>query len=475
MDSNTKDLKAAEQYALPLEFDAASAKIRGLHSNRIPKQQKIKNIGVLDKAAPGEEKTKLKSFDSSQYYQSEFGKSEGSAFASVTEMLVKIERFLGAPFLNGEAFAREVQEKLEKHQFVPNPILLRAKERGSFLAPTDWYLAPKMREADSIAVLQEIIQHRNFPNLNVCFDEVNEVDPLQWMEQTGRALDRYCAFQEKPYPALHAVCALDHPAMGEFLKRKSPSQKSRWRRSAGVLFTRGFKEQFDVYKANIGEIWESLIGNTDLNTLYFRPDPRMDSKLRMHDAVWAHLNLGAFVDPLTQKFRWTELKSTARILHQLLLLWQESAQPQVEIRNRFRVGLCGWGTALLKLGLNFESDTSFLLAKRIAVKLEALSEQNAASIQSSFGVTQEIPRILFEPMADSVASNMLDVSEGVGPISVKGNAFASLAMQAAMHAEGDLSKIIAVVPRLRRRTREEFEKLCTTAAALGFLGIRFYR
>lgn len=475
MDAKTNKDETAKQYALPLEFDAASAVIRGQHSNRIPKQQKIKNIGVLDKMDTASTKTEAKHFDSAQYFSAEFGKDEETAFREISEMLVKIERFLGAPFLNGEAFARQVEEALVKHQFLPHPILLRAKERGVFYGPLQWYFAPETQEIDAVATLQNIIEQRNFPNLSVSFSDVNAADPVNWVEQIGRALDHYASFQEKPYPHLHAICALDHPAASEFLKRKSPSQKSRWRRSAGILFTKGFREQGDVYRSIIGEVWEALIGNTDLHTLYFRRDPRMRAELTAQDAVWAHLNLAAFVDPLTQKFRWAELRATVRTLHQLLLLWRESTKPEIAVHSHFRVGLSGWGSALLKLGLKYESDMSFLLAKRVAIKLNQVAEANAASIKSSFGLEDSVPKIRFEPIFDPMVSGMLGTSEGVGPVSNKVGAFPSLAMQAAMSADGDLTNSIAVVSRLRRRTREEFEKICSTAAALGFLGVRFYR
>ncbi len=273
---------------------AAPAPICGQHSNRISKQQKIKNIGVLDK--------KMETATNG------FGKSEDTAFREIYEMLVKS----GA------------------------------------------------------------ISRRSF-----CFSEVNEPDPIEWTEQISRVLDRCMAFREKPYPHLHTICALDHPAAPQFLKRKSPSQRSRWRRSAGVLFSKNFEEQGDVYRSSIGEVWEALIGNTDLHTLYFSQARRFRGELQLGDAVWAHLNLAAFIDPLTQKFRWADLRAGVRTLHQLLLPWKGSTKPEIDTHRGFRVGFCGWGSALLKLGLKYESDMSSLLAKRLSIKLAQVADSNA--------------------------------------------------------------------------------------------------
>lgn len=459
-----------EQFTLNLsspESDPAGS-IRQ-HSIRVPKNQKIKNLGLLGRKilAPPESENAWNA--RAAQILSRFGDDPELVVRSVAARLAKKESEGSEAAWDWQGWEERFFQVLWFRRFLAHPALYSMGPEDTPV-PSSWFFAPREGGAGILPAVAAWKLDRAVAGVRLDLQYVH--DSLAWelFTELSPFIDAEATRLPKPYPELQVILPAHHPDVARFLELRA-SERRQCRRVVGIRLAHEQGRSFGaaallaIHEPLFREVHGALREGLETCVIILEPEEVTPGLLRQESVCAGAINVKDFTDSGEERFLADELVAATSTGIRILSRWFEAATPDTPLPW---LGVTGFADALEALGLDFADPRALVVARNLGLRLRREVAQVA---QRSAGLGQRVPAV--RAAHSRYFAQLGDVTPGLLPQDPDFSVITSLEVQAAFAGTG-VAQAEAVIRKAGQLEVEAFLAAIAKASQQGWKSVRCY-
>lgn len=358
-----------QQYSLNL----MSADDSGLppHSIRTPKNQKIKNLGLLGRRVPGATIVETEWNSRAQQLIARYAEGPRELFTKLAARFAQLESQRPDGAWDWQGWEQRFFQVLWYRRFLAHPLLFNCAEE--FLSfPVSWTVAPKNSGPDLLRAIQALRQERCTAGVRLSLGDSPTGTAWEIFSALAPLLDAEITRFPKPYPELQVSISAHHSDLSQFLTIRNADRRQ-CRRGLAIEFPQALAQSGPIFEPLLREIHQALRDGLEHLVLVFRPGRAPTDLLRRDPLCAGALNLAEFVDSGERRVLADEMVGALATSLRLVQHWRSVGG---EDQPRPWLGVIGFADAIDRLELSYDSPEALAMATRLGQRLRR--EANAA-------------------------------------------------------------------------------------------------
>lgn len=353
-----------QQYSLNLgSADEPALGLPG-HSIKVPRNQKIKNLGLLGRKNLASAVVENEWNARAQQLIARYATEPRDLFSALATRFAQMESQDPEGAWDWQGWQQRFFQVLWYRRFLAHPMLFTCAEE-IFSFPVSWTITPKNQNNDLFNALVAIKQARVTGGVRLRLGNCPAGVAWDLYQAFSASADQDLTKFPKPYPELQICLPAHHADLSQFLALRN-SDRRQMRRVIAIEFPEGLVGREAIHEPLLREVHGVLRDGLDGLVLVFR-NARESEHLVQRDPVCAGaINLAEFVDPGERRVLADELVGTLATSLRLVQDWRAACGEEHPIPW---LGIVGFADAIERLELDYHSPEALHLARNFGRRL----------------------------------------------------------------------------------------------------------